>query len=188
MTTCFRISTAALALGLACPASALVYDVDLAVGDGTVVGTVETDGSFGILADGNIVDFSLVLTSANLPTTPILVDDANGDVFIEGDSVVATETEIRFDFIPGNAIVFGAMLVPAPFYCISDGPFCLFEGFTGQIVGTSGAAGNLAAEAEVLSQPFVFATRSEAVVPLPGALPLALSGLAAIGFLARRRG
>ena len=47
-------------------AQAITYNVNRTIGAGTVTGFVETDGTIGILATGNITDWVLTLSAPNL--------------------------------------------------------------------------------------------------------------------------
>lgn len=109
--------------GLAQVASAaVIYSVNRTVGDGSVVGTITTDGSVGVLGTANIVDWSLTLTDAN--SSFVLNGSTNSAVGISGSAFSATATDLLFNFGLGS----GYVLFQNPslgssqnFWCIDNG-------------------------------------------------------------------
>ena len=57
----------------------LIYNVDRAVGAGSVVGTIETDGTLGVLAQVNVLSFSLTLHDG---TDSATISSATGGFFL----------------------------------------------------------------------------------------------------------
>ncbi|MGF1502115.1 MAG: VPLPA-CTERM sorting domain-containing protein [Paracoccaceae bacterium] len=101
-----------------------------------------------------------------------LVDTVNGTIVAASDSLVDAHSgadliELRFNGISGtNADAFGGSAIGQIFFG---------EGFT-----------DVASELNALDT-FAVDAKLSAAVPLPAALPLLLGGLAALGYVARRR-
>jgi len=72
--TVFRIVAAGLLCGpLWARAENIVYHVDRAFGGATIIGTIETDGTIGALAPGNIVSWSLEADDGSGEHAPITI-------------------------------------------------------------------------------------------------------------------
>lgn len=82
----------------ACAANAapITYQVNRTIGVGSVIGTITTDGTTGVLATADITNWDLVLNGANSATFNLT--GANSKVVISGSDVTATATDLLFDF------------------------------------------------------------------------------------------
>ena len=180
--TCFGLASAALSLTLAAGAASaanITYAVNRTVGSGSVVGTITTDGAFGVLGAGDIVAFNLELTgpgnSFNL-TSP-------SNVYVNGVDLTATAHDLSFDFSGADNGSF--LLQQGPkngrnYYCdATSSADCLqgesdVPGFytdpSSQIVSRSGV--------QVIGV---------AGVPEPASWALMLLGVSALGAALRRR-
>jgi hypothetical protein len=90
-----------LMLCLAAPANAsIIYNVDRTIGNGTVTGFIETDGTLGQLTTANIIDWGITLTAPNLAGgSPDVIDFATAkNTLISGTATTATPTQLLFDF------------------------------------------------------------------------------------------
>ena len=79
--------------------ASITYDVNRAVGAGTVVGTIETDGTLGVLTVGNIDDFSLTL-DVGIDMSAITLGGPGGTFEISGPTFnlfSASITELLFE-------------------------------------------------------------------------------------------
>jgi hypothetical protein len=78
----------------------IVYQLDRAVGSGTVIGTIETDGTIGPLAPHNILSWSLEADDGAGAHAPITIGSATGGGLTGSgwDFFSATESELLFDF------------------------------------------------------------------------------------------
>lgn len=111
-----------LASGLAANANT-VYNVNASFSGAGVVGTVTTDGTFGVLATGNILDYSLL---ANIGASqlslfgPLSGNNSQWGIF--GSSLTATATALSFDFSsdPSNWVI-----VQTPFIGAGSNFICL---------------------------------------------------------------
>src|SRR5580693_7382167 len=87
------LMAALLATAVAQSASALTYDVDYAIGAGSVVGTVETDGNTGTLVASDITAWDLTLNGIGASYT-ITSGDSDAALFLGGSDVTATKTDL----------------------------------------------------------------------------------------------
>ena len=162
----------------------ITYTVNDHVGVGTVTGSIVTDGLIGTLSSGDILSFNLSLYDGTGMAN--LTSGVNGMVFIAGNNVTATATQLLFNF-NGNG---GFMNFFDPFTC--SPPEWSFE-TTGSGTSCNGTTGNEEGVSAVLplwsgvysaeSGNTVFAS----VVPEPGSLGLMFAGLASLVGIARRR-
>jgi hypothetical protein len=165
----------------AAQAGAIVYHVDQTIGDGSVVGTIQTDGAFGVLGASDITSWNLNLNGvgASLNLTPL-----NSHVLDDGVDVTATATDLFFNFSGAD----GARLLfqtggedGEQYYCDAAAAADCFQGATvapitifdpsaqhvpeegNQIIGVAGG------------------------VPEPATWAMFVAGVAALGAALRRR-
>lgn len=94
--TIVRLTTIGLLLGSLAAHGGIVYQVDRSFGAGTIVGTIETNGTMGPLAAGDIESFSLEAFDG---TDDITISSVAG--FVQGEGwayLSATATELTLDF------------------------------------------------------------------------------------------
>lgn len=165
-----QASIAAIALVVPVAAAAqstgapITYKINQPIGKGSVVGTIETDGTVGTLSKSNIIGWNLTLTGVGASTTLTSTGGSSVVLLIGGD-VSATTKKLFFNYsgkdtgfisfqaaYPGpgsgqkytcnNTTYFGcsagASVVPAS----STDPSAQYDGsYTGlQILGTAGLA------------------------------------------------
>lgn len=87
-------SLAAVLLAGAASAANITYAVNRTVGAGSVVGTITTDGTLGVLSASDIVSFNLELNGVGASYN--LVSPAN--VYVSGVDLTATSHDLYFDF------------------------------------------------------------------------------------------
>jgi hypothetical protein len=85
-----------------------VYNVNLSYAGDSLVGTITTDGTLGVLSASNIVDWKLVVTQANnvpngepVPSSYDLTGPLSGGnsvVSVNGSDLTATPTDLTFNF------------------------------------------------------------------------------------------
>lgn len=90
----------ALLVGSAGAANAVTYLVNGPVGGGSVVGTISTNGTFGVLSASDFTGWNLVLTGNGGVTDTL--DTGNSGVFVGGTKVSADATNLYFDFTLDN--------------------------------------------------------------------------------------
>ena len=93
-------------IALTAGAEAAVFNLNRTIGGGSVVGTVTTDGTLGVLAQGNITDWSLALNDGSNTFTLLGPSSGNNSrLVVVGTALSATATQLMFDFAaPGLAI------------------------------------------------------------------------------------
>ena len=77
----------------------ITYQVNRAVGSGTIVGDITTDGTIGTIGTGNIIDYNLTITDASINGgTPVTLNPANEtQFFVQGNAMNATASVLTFD-------------------------------------------------------------------------------------------
>jgi hypothetical protein len=167
-------------------ANATTYNVNQMFGGGGVAGTIDTDGTVGVLGTGNITGWSLNLT--DLSGSFLLTGGVNSQVLIAGSDFTATATDLLFNFSAG----FGFVLFQNPFigngtnfWCIDNGGCANFN-VPGQTVALQfGSPSQVGASFS--GNVVIGSTGQVSTVPIPAALPLLVSALGAFGIAARRR-
>ena len=91
-------------LALSQSAQAITYNVNRVIGAGTVLGTVTTDGTIGLLDETNFLAWSLTIDEGD-GQGPFLLTEANSEAIVQTSSnLSATATELLYDFVaPGWA-------------------------------------------------------------------------------------
>lgn len=181
----------AVAMALSCAQSEavpLTYDVNRTIGvDGSVVGTITTDGFLGAWGSTNhIVNWSLTITDSvgsAVLTGPFT--SAGHDLGFANTAMSSTEAAIYFDFNNDGYLLFQPNLFSGlNFWCLQTQQFCANLGGITEVLRTShfGAIASASPSGNA-----IIATRGTSVVPLPAALPLLGSGLAVFGLVGLRR-
>jgi hypothetical protein len=164
-------------------ASALVYDVNLAVGSGSANGTITTDGVFGVLGYGDIVDWNIVL-NPNPGSTFTLLGPSSGNnssFYLDGTGFTASATSLNFDFSGSGCAGFQNPYIGSGMNYLS---------FAASVCGGYTNAINLATDiwaANTSPQDGIQVVATISPVPEPQTYAMLLVGLGLIGFMARRR-
>ncbi len=176
--------SAALALALSGSAFAapITYSVNRTIGAGTVVGTVQTDGTIGVLSSANILSWSLTLSAPSLNGGSPDTFAGTGSTVV-GSALTGDLTDLEFDFSVGGAGF--ALQGGASFnaWCMAAaGISCAGEATPAESIFFSSAGGP--AETEARSGTVVIGA---AAVPVPATLALVGLALLAAGGATRRR-
>jgi hypothetical protein len=90
-------------LGLS-PAQAATYNVDIVFDTSSIIGTITTDGTLGVLSQANITNWDLVLTEGT--STSVSTPTAISHVGLLGGALSADATTLYFDFSDPTRSVF----------------------------------------------------------------------------------
>jgi hypothetical protein len=147
---------------------------------GSVAGTIETDGTTGILSTANLVDWNLTITDGDGSFNLL---GANSQGGIVGSSLVATATDLIFDF-SGS----GFLLMQSPSWGVGQNWFCVeVSGCSNQPQNSINVTTSDAATAFLAFQGRQsIASVTDGQVPLPGLLALLALGLGVMGMQRRR--
>ena len=159
-----------------------VYNLDLASGDASAVGTITTDSTIGTLGNANILDWQIVLTTG--PQTFSLNGHSNSEYFVEGSGLTATATGLFFNF---GAADQSALIFENPVVGSGINVLCFND--------TQGACSldpSLVAVRTTVARTFSIGSGVQriaavAATPLPAALPLFASAIGGLGFAGWRR-
>lgn len=173
-------------------AHAATYNVNGAIGAGTVVGTMETDGTLGVLDTSDIVNWSFTISAGNLAGgASEVIDSTNTPGFgVFGTAFTATSTELLFDFTGAGLVFFAGSSSNG--WCLTTGSQC------GPIPGIGAGTyiyynadlfmGSLVpAQFSPSSDPSAVIGTLATPVPLPASLPMLLAAFGAFAFWRRRQ-
>jgi hypothetical protein len=128
------VFTSAAALALTIAAHAQTYTLDpTVIGGGSVSGTITTDGTLGVLGAGDILDWNIVINNGTSSFDLIGPGIGNNSsVYLQGNSVDATATNLLFNFSGGD----GGLLIQNPHIGSDENWFALDN--SGSISGMPG--------------------------------------------------
>lgn len=166
-------------------ADAATYIASRTVGNGSADISITTDGTIGVLAASNILDWNIVLTQgADTFTLKGPASGANSALALDGEGLSATATDLLFDFSQR-----GFLLIQAPklgssvtFWCLQR-TGCVNSG-AGEAVLASTKLGTSTYQA--YSGVQTIASLSSAV-PEPATWTMMILGFGLVGTMTRRR-
>ena len=166
--------------------ASIIYDVDRTIGDGTVQGTITTNGTLGNGVSASIMQgWSLTLTVPDLVNPSIIftatIDPGNSNLIFGSSVINASETALSFDFdLAGNDYMLFSGGTTELFWCMETSAGGCNGPDSSEHIGVNGVASySVPHTGEV-----VFATT---VVPVPAAVWLFGSGLIGLAGFARRK-
>ncbi len=96
-----------------------IYNVNRTVGQGSIIGTIETSGVTGVLTAADIIDWDLTLNAdANQATTGMLFGPNSGNNsqinFLIGTALTASSTALFFDFVGPTSLQSNIFQITTP--------------------------------------------------------------------------
>jgi hypothetical protein len=183
-----RLIVLSLILGAAplCSAGDITYDTTQTIGIGGVTGFIETDGTVGVLAQADILNWNLLLNDG-VTTFDLLgpLSGANSQLAVSGSDLSATTTELLFGF---GGTDDGFFLIQSPI--TGDGnPGMCFETATANCAGPSAGEAVWTTNLNLNPTPpqFTGVSGTEVIggaaagVPEPSTLALLGAGIALFG-------
>jgi hypothetical protein len=156
---------AVTALALTGASASIVYNVDQAIGIGSVTGSLTTDGTIGALAAADFTDWNLTLSIPSAGETFVLTT-ANSVVLEQGSDVTATATAISFNFSGadnGFLLFQDGLFSGQHYWCNATAFDTCFQGksvvpvFVGTAFGNVAASGDLAIATTGVPEPSTWA-------------------------------
>ena len=100
MNSLLRTAAVVAALASSAASANIVYSVNHAIGAGSIMGSIETDGTQGVISSANIVGWTFTANSASLSNgSPFTFGSALGGALSEaGSALSATLTDLVYDY------------------------------------------------------------------------------------------
>ena len=175
-----------LASPLSAVAGDITYDVEQAVGTGSVVGTITTDGTIGVLSSADVVAWDLTLRAPNLSGGTQVLTQSNG-TFSDTGGFGATASHLVFNYggTTGQLFIFEGGS-HSDYWCgaASGGDACNLESDPAETIGYSSVTGG---NAEDVSEAGAGLTVLATAVPAPTTLATLIAGLLVLATVRRQR-
>lgn len=178
-----RVATAlALASVSAAGSAALItYDVDQTIGLGSVVGSIQTNGTLGVLGHSDIVGFNLIISG---PGASVNLTQANSVFVSEGINLSATASNLLFNYSgPSGFALFqqGSFGTGQKYYCNASVAGTCFQGASAIPESFSSPSAQVEPRAGLQTIGMV------AAVPEPATWAMMIGGFGLVGGAVRRQ-
>lgn len=165
------------------------YDVNRQIGsNGSVVGTIATDGTLGVLSSANILGWSLTYSSLGTSTAPTKNTPADSQFVLYGPAVSADSDSLNFDFDYAATHLHTFLLFQRPYIGSGHAWWCLgdacgaWDPLNGPVQLTGESLRHARVTYSLHEGTLPFATINTA---LPEPATYAMFGVAVLGWLAR---
>lgn len=158
-----------------CAAAPITYNINQTIGQGSVVGTIQTDGAIGVLATGDVIAWNLTLNGLGATYN---ITNVNSAVKVTGNDFTATALDLSFNFSgadDGYLLFQDGQFSGMHYYCDATVDDTCFQGASVVPEGFNDASAQNAAR----SGNLVIATAATAT-PEPASIVLLLSGVAGL--------
>ncbi len=173
----------ALALaGTSAAAAAITYNVSQTIGLGSVVGTIETNGAIGPLAQSDVIGFDLTVSG---PGASVELTQADSVVITSGGNFSATENSLFFNYSGASGYLLfqlGSFGTGMKYFCNASVADTCFQGASA--IPESFDSPSAQVEARAGNQ--ILGSVSGAV-PEPASWALMLGGFGLVGAALRQR-
>lgn len=177
------ISLIALALaGTSATAATIIYNVNQSIGLGSVVGTIQTNGTIGTLAQSDVTAFDLTVNGLG---ASVVLTQADSVIVNTGSNFSATAGNLFFDYSGPSGFLlfqFGSFGTGMKYFCNSSVADTCFQGASA--IPESFNSPSAQVEGRVGNQ--ILASASGAV-PEPASWALMIGGFGLVGAALRRR-
>jgi hypothetical protein len=114
--------------GGAAKAASITYNVDDRIGQGSVVGSITTDGKIGALSTGNVTAWNLTLSGVGQNATFTLTTN-NSHLLVQGTDFTATPSDLFFNYSGSGLFLFQTQLFSGSHYwCNSAAGGACYQG------------------------------------------------------------